>query len=135
MTLALRTVLLFGLIWALTSFAFAAIALASLFGQPSYIDPSQIYGAAATSGVATAAGLGLVVLISLRLTGKSASVERVPPRALIAIAIFFAGIAAWSFLADPPVDQEHFFMRFMTGARFEFLMVAVAAFAMGLRKA
>lgn len=136
MILALRTALLFGLIWALTSFGFTAVALTTLFGQPSYIDPSQIYGVVAASGVATVVGLGLAALISLRLAGRVASAERVDSRALMVIAICFAGIAAWSFLVDPPVDQQgHFFMRFMFGARFEFLMIAIAAFVMGLRKA
>lgn len=133
---ALRTALLFGLIWALTSFGFAAVALTTLFGQPSYIDASQIYGVAAVSGVAAIVGLGLAVLISLMLTGREASAERISPRVLIVIAVCFAGIAAWSFLVDSSVDQQkHFFMRFMSGARFEFLMIAVAAILIGLRKA
>ena len=134
MILALRTALLLGLIWALTSFGFAAIALATLFGQPSYIDSNQIYGVAATSGVATLVGLGLAVLVSLRLTGRNVAAERVAPPVLMAIGVCFACIAAWAFLVGSSADQDHFFMRFLSGARFEFLMVAVAALIMGLRK-
>lgn len=135
MILAVRTALLLGLIWALTSFGFAAIALATLFGQPSYIDPNQIYGVAATSGVATVVGLGLAALVSLRLTGRSAAADHVTPRVLMVIGVCFACIAAWSFLVSSPADQDHFFMRFLSGARYEFLMIAVAAIVMGLRKA
>ena len=135
MILALRTALLLGLIWAITSFGFAAIALVTLFGQPSYIDSSQICGVAATSGVATVVGLGLAVLVSLRLTGRSAAAERVAPPVLMFIGVCFACIAAWSFLVDSSADQDHFFMRFLSGARFEFLMMAMAALVMGLRKA
>lgn len=135
MILALRTALLLGLIWALTSFGFAAIALATLFGQPSYIEANQIYGVAATSGVVTVVGLGLAVLVSLRLTGRGAAAERVAPPVLMVIGVCFAGIAAWSFVVGSSADQDHFFMRFLSGARFEFLMIAVAALIMGLRKA
>ena len=135
MILVLRTALLLGLIWALTSFGFAAIALATLFGQPSYIDSNQIYGVVATSGVATLVGLGLAVLVSLRLTGRNAAAERVAPPVLMVVGVCFACIAAWAFLVSSSADQDHFFMRFLSGARFEFLMVAVAALIMGLRKA
>lgn len=136
MILVLRTALLFGLIWALTSFGFAAIALTTLFGQPSYIGAGQIYGVAAASGAAAVVALGLVVLLSLRLLRRGSSAERVSPRALITIAVGFAGIAACSFLLDPTVDQQkHFFLRFVSGARFEFLMIGIAALVMGLRKA
>jgi hypothetical protein len=136
MILAVRTALLFCLIWALASFGFAAVALTMLFGQPSYIDPNQIYGVATVSGVAAVVGLGLAAVISLRLMGRGSSAEWISPRVLVVIAVCFAGIAAWSFLADPHVDQqEHFFMRFMSGARFEFLTIAAATFVMGLRKA
>lgn len=135
MILALRTVLLFGLIWATTSFGFAALALTTLFGQPSYIDPSQVYAVTVVSCVATVVGLGLAVLISLRLTGRETFAECGSSRALMIVAVCFLGITAWSFLASPPVDQQHFFVRFLSGARFEFLMIAVAAVVVAFRKA
>jgi hypothetical protein len=135
MMLALRTALLLGLSWALSSFGFAAVSLTTLFGQPSNIDADQIYGVAAASGVATVVGLGLAVLVSLRLTGKGDSTERVASPLLMTIGICFAGVAAWSFLVGSSADPDHFFIRFLSGARFEFLMIAVAALVMGLRKA
>ena len=70
MILALRAALLFGLIWALTSFGFTAGALATLFGQPSYISPDQLYGVTAVSAVSAVVALGLVVLLTLHLLGK-----------------------------------------------------------------
>lgn len=135
MTLAVRIALLLGLIWALTSFGFAAIALTTLIGEPSYIDSSQIYGVVTISGVATIVGLGLAVLVSLRLTGRGVAVGRFASPVLMIIGACFACIAAWSFVVGSSADQDHFFIRFLSGARFEFLMIAVAAIIMGLRKA
>ena len=136
MIIVMRAILLFGLIWALTSFGFTAVTLTALFGEPTYIDERQIYGVAAMSGAVAVIGLGLAVLISLRLTGRRAYADIISPSALKVIAACLAGIAAWSFAIDPAIGQQgNFFLRFVSGARFEFLVIGLAALVMGLRKA
>ena len=132
---AVQTALLSGLIWALTSFGFTAGALTTLFGQPSYISPDQICGVAAVSAVSALVALGLVVLLTLHLLGKGAVAGRFPTRALMAIGLAFCGLAIYSFLIIPADQSEAFFRRFANGARFEFLLVGVAALVMSVRRA
>lgn len=135
MILVTRALLFFGLIWALTSFGFAAGALATLLGQPSHIGPDQLYGVAAVSTVSTVVALGLVVLLALHLLGKGALAGRFSTRALMAIGLTFCAMAIYSFLSTPANQQEDFFRRFANGARFEFLLVGIAALIMSVRRA
>jgi hypothetical protein len=135
MTLVLRATLLFGLIWALTSFLFAAVALATLFGEPSHIEAAEIYGVAAMSAVAAFIGLVLAALVAMRLIGRSARADLVSPRGLMIVAACLAGIAALAFAVSSTMDQQDsFFLRFVAGARFEFLVIGLAALVMGLRR-
>jgi hypothetical protein len=136
MILVLRTILLLGLIWALTSFGFTAAALAALFGEPSHIEETQIYGVAAMSATAAVVGLALAALIAMRLAGRRAYADLIAPRGLMVIAACLAGISAWSFAISLTDDQQgSFFLRFVAGARFEFLVLGLAALVMALRKA
>lgn len=135
MILATRAVLFFALIWALTSFGFTAGMLTTLLGQSSYISEEQLRGVAAASGIAAVVALGLASLIALHLLGKSALVMRIPARALLMVGLAFSGMAVYSFLIVPTGQHGDFFQRFASGARFEFLVVGVAALTMGTRKA
>lgn len=135
MILALKAALLFGLIWALTSFGFTAGALITLLGQPSYISSSQLYGVTAGSAVSAITTLGLVALLALNLLGREALVERFPSRALMVIGLAFCGMAMYAFLIVPVDQQEDFFRRFAHGARFEFLLIGAAALIMSARRA
>ena len=133
MILGIRAVLFFGLIWAVTSFAFTAGTLATLLGQTSYISVEQLRAVAATSAVATVVALGLVVLLVLHLLGKGTLARRFPARALMVIGLGFCAMAAYSFLIAPADQQEDFFRRFANGARFEFLLVGLAALITSVR--
>lgn len=131
---ALRASLLFGLIWALTSFGFTAGALVTVFGQPSYISPGQLYGVASICVVSALASLGLVTLLALNFLGRRAIAERFPAQALVVIGLTFCVVAMYSFLAVVSTNQqEDFFGHFARGARFEFLLIGVAALIMGTR--
>jgi len=133
MILATRALLFFGLIWALTSFGFAAGTLATLIGQPSDISPGQLHSVAWLSTVSAIFAFGLVVLLALHLLGRDALAGRFPTRALIAIGLAFCAMAIYSFLISP-ANQQDFFGRFANGARFEFLLVGVAALIMSVRR-
>ncbi len=128
--LVLRAFLLLGLIWTLTSFGFTAGALVTLFGQPSYISPGHLYGVAAVCAVSALLSLGLVTLLALNLLGRRTVVERLSSRVLVAIGLAFCGMAMYSFLVVPADQQGDFFRRFAQGARFEFLLIGVAALIM-----
>ena len=131
--LLLRASLLFGLIWTLTSFGFSAGALITLLGKPSYISPGQLYAVVAACAVSAVASL--VALLALNLLGRRAVVERVPARALMVIGLTFCGVAVYSSLVAPADQQGDFFRRFVQGARFEFLLIGVAALIMSTRRA
>ena len=132
--LLLRASLLFGLIWTLTSFGFSAGALVTLLGQPSNISPDQLYAVVAVCVVSAIASLGLVALLALNLLGKRTVIERVPYRVLMAIGLAFCGVALYSFVVVHADRSEDFFRRFAQGARFEFLLIGVAALIMSVRK-
>jgi hypothetical protein len=135
MIIAIRALLFFGLMWALTSFGFTAGTLAALLWQPSHISAEQLHAVAVTSAVAAVVALGLAVLLALHLLGRGALAVRFPTRALMAIGLAFCAMAAYSFLIVPADQQEDFFRRFANGARFEFLLVGVAALMMSVRRA
>lgn len=59
---------------------------------------------------------------------------RFSTRALVAIGFAFCALAAYSFLIAPSDHQEDFFKRFVTGARFELLLVGVVALIMSVRR-
>ena len=132
--LLLRAALLFGLIWALTSFGFSASTLVTLLGQPSNISAGQLYAVVAACAVSAIASLGLVTLLALNLLGRRTVVERFPGRALMGIGVVFCGVAVYAFLVMPAA-QGDFFRHFAQGARFEFLLVGVAALIMSTRRA
>jgi hypothetical protein len=135
MILAIRALLFFGLIWALISFGFTAGTLATLLGQPSYISAEQLHAVVATSAISAVGALGLAVLLALHMLGKGAIAGRFPARALMAIGLAFCAMAVYSLLIVPSDQQEDFFRRFANGARFQFLLVGVAALIMGMRNA
>lgn len=130
MILALRAALIFGLIWALTSFGFTAGVLVTLLGQPSYINSGQLYEVTGVSAVAAIVALTLIVLLALKLLGKRNLLNRFLSRALHAIGIVFCGMAMYSFLTIPGDQQIDFFSRFAHGARFEFLLIGVTGLIM-----
>lgn len=134
MILATRALLFFSVIWALTSFGFTAGALATLFGQPSYISPAQLYVVTAVSAVSAIVALGLAVLLALHLLGKGVLAGRVPTRAMMVTGLAFCGIAIYSFLIVPTDQYEDFWKNFANGARFEFLLIGVAALIMSVRR-
>lgn len=134
MILAIKALLFLGVIWALTSFGLTAGMLMTLLGQPSYISTEQLHAATAMSSASAVVALGLAVLLALQLLGKGALAGRFPTRALMAIGLAFCAMAAYSFLIAPSDHQEDFFKRFVNGARFEFLLIGVAALIMSVRR-
>lgn len=135
MILVLRATLFFGLIWALTSFGFTAGTLLTLMGHPSYIDAAQLQAVAAISAVSAVVAIGLAALLAMRLVGKGDLAGRFPVRALIAIGLSFCAMAGYAFLIFPADEQRDFYTRFVSGARFEFLMIGAVALIMSARRA
>ena len=125
----LRVPLFFGLIWALSSFAFAAIALAVQIGQDSFISPRQVSAVVALCSLASLCALGLLVSIAVDLLGRrlTLATARSTYKAWLGVGVVFLAIAAYSFFVVPAESHEDFFRRFAHGARFEFLLVGVSA--------
>ncbi|MFG6448907.1 hypothetical protein ACG0Z6_11750 [Roseateles sp. BYS180W] len=134
MILVIRTVLFYALIWALTSFGFTVGALQTLLGQGNDISSEQLHAVAVTSAVATVVALALAVLLGLKLLGKGALAGRFPAVALRAIGLAFCAMAAYSFLVVAADHPEDFFRRFANAARYEFLLLGVAALALSVRR-
>lgn len=76
--------------------------------------------------------LGLAPLLASRLVGKDAAAAHVAPNALRVIGLAFCAFSIYSFLIVP-VDQQDFFKLFANGARFETLLIGLAALVMATR--